>query len=126
MSDDRMLATILNELREARKELAVLREEVSALKEERNLPDEGDQTAAAEALGFKSNRAVRNMHDRQLIKGLHYWHVNNRPRYDLVLLRHGQRHGFGSATHLKKVNERRKQLAQLKSRPSAQRVKKVG
>ena len=108
-----MLQIILNELREVRLELAETRKQLSSLQQQQDLPEEGDQKAAAEVLGFKTTRAVRNLHEMKLIKGLHFWYgEGNRPRYDLVLLRHGHRHGFSSEIHLREVHRRSRQLEQ--------------
>lgn len=98
------LATMAN----AMERQAIAQERIASAMEGQQLPEKGDQQAAAAVLGVSARTVARN-HD-QWIEGVHYHREGRRVTYNLALLRDWQVNKHDWNSHQKAIENWQKGL----------------
>ena len=121
MNDDmtiEMLTKVIARLEEINQGMDEFNHRFSELEKRLGITREiGSRKDVAESFNW-SISTIRRREKTEWIKGVHYWYDNNRPVYNLVLLRDGQINGFQSSAHQRAIEQWRQAL------PSSQKRKR--
>ena len=84
--------------------------EALLIEQQADAPEDSSQQDAARLLG-KSPRTLQRWR-ADFIQGVHWWLSGHSPRYNVRLIKHGDRHGFNSPAHLKACRDWQAQQTQ--------------